>query len=208
MPGRSPDATWCASIRTRAAATRWPGSSPCSAPTRRVRRRGRRLTAIGEAGGRPFDAALVVRGTAGDRLSAGLVDRLRARLDARHRARRVGRVRGRGRAARAAARGAVVAAGLVGALVAAIEGHRRRCRRSRRRGGTRRRRRRSCSIVDDNVVNRRVAHHQLARLGYRVIEAENGQRGRGPGRGVVAGGRPHGHRDAGDGRLRGDPPAA
>ena len=30
-------------------------------------------------------------------------------------------------------------------------------------------------IVDDNVVNRRVAHHQLARLGYRVIEAENGQ---------------------------------
>jgi CheY-like chemotaxis protein len=30
-------------------------------------------------------------------------------------------------------------------------------------------------IVDDNVVNRRVAHHQLARLGYRVIEAENGR---------------------------------
>jgi two-component system sensor histidine kinase/response regulator len=30
-------------------------------------------------------------------------------------------------------------------------------------------------IVDDNVVNRRVAHHQLARLGYRVIEAENGE---------------------------------
>jgi two-component system sensor histidine kinase/response regulator len=30
-------------------------------------------------------------------------------------------------------------------------------------------------IVDDNLVNRRVAHHQLARLGYRVIEAENGR---------------------------------
>ncbi len=30
-------------------------------------------------------------------------------------------------------------------------------------------------VVDDNVINRRVAHHQLARLGYRVIEAENGR---------------------------------
>jgi signal transduction histidine kinase/DNA-binding NarL/FixJ family response regulator len=30
-------------------------------------------------------------------------------------------------------------------------------------------------IVDDNLVNRRVAHHQLSRLGYRVIEAENGR---------------------------------
>jgi len=29
-------------------------------------------------------------------------------------------------------------------------------------------------VVDDNVVNRRVASLQLARLGYRVIEAENG----------------------------------
>ncbi len=30
-------------------------------------------------------------------------------------------------------------------------------------------------VVDDNVVNRRVARHQLTRLGYRVIEAENGR---------------------------------
>ena len=30
-------------------------------------------------------------------------------------------------------------------------------------------------VVDDNVINRRVAHHQLKRLGYRVIEAENGR---------------------------------
>ena len=30
-------------------------------------------------------------------------------------------------------------------------------------------------VVDDNVINRRVAHLQLARLGYRVIEAENGR---------------------------------
>jgi signal transduction histidine kinase/CheY-like chemotaxis protein len=30
-------------------------------------------------------------------------------------------------------------------------------------------------IVDDNVVNRRIALHQLTRLGYRVIEAENGR---------------------------------
>ena len=30
-------------------------------------------------------------------------------------------------------------------------------------------------IVDDNVVNRRIALHQLTRLGYRAIEAENGR---------------------------------
>ena len=30
-------------------------------------------------------------------------------------------------------------------------------------------------VVDDNVINRRVAHLQLVRLGYRVAEAENGR---------------------------------
>jgi signal transduction histidine kinase/CheY-like chemotaxis protein len=30
-------------------------------------------------------------------------------------------------------------------------------------------------VVDDNVINRRVAHLQLSRLGYRVVEAENGR---------------------------------
>jgi two-component system, sensor histidine kinase and response regulator len=59
-------------------------------------------------------------------------------------------------------------------LVAVIDGHRRPLTVERVAGSAPAAEAPLVLIVDDNVVNRRVASLQLARLGYRVIEAENG----------------------------------
>ena len=121
----------------------------------------------------PFDAALVVRDTAGDGL------RLASTIADAHPATRVvvlvewghfveDEVLDRLRLA-----GQVALPGTSSALVAAI-GERRTVAAAPRATDA------PADaplvlVVDDNVINRRVAHHQLARLGYRVIEAENGR---------------------------------
>ena len=123
---------------------------------------------------RPFDAALVVRDTAGDGL------RLASAIAEAHAATRVVVLVEWGAFVEDDMLERLRLAGqisLPGSSTRAARGDRRPRPRGRRRRGT------ATAdadaplvlVVDDNVINRRVAHHQLARLGYRVIEAENGR---------------------------------
>jgi signal transduction histidine kinase/CheY-like chemotaxis protein len=129
--------------------------------------------AMGTAQGPPFDAALVVRDTAGDGL------RLASAIAEAHPATRVvvlvewGAFVTDDMLERLRLGGQVALPGTSKALTDAI-GERRPAALAPRTA--------EAApdaplvlVVDDNVINRRVAHHQLARLGYRVIEAENGR---------------------------------
>jgi two-component system sensor histidine kinase/response regulator len=121
----------------------------------------------------PFDSALVVRDTAGDGL------RLASAIAEAHATTRVvvlvewGAFVADGVLERLRLAGQVSLPGSSGALLDAIVGPQRTAVEARDTA--------TADdaplvlVVDDNVINRRVAHHQLARLGYRVIEAENGR---------------------------------
>jgi two-component system sensor histidine kinase/response regulator len=122
---------------------------------------------------RPFDAALVVRDTAGDGL------RLASAIADAHPATRVvvlvewGAFVEDDVLERLRLSGQVALPGTSSALMAAIGEPRPLVEESRAHAATADAP--LVLVVDDNVINRRVAHHQLARLGYRVIEAENGR---------------------------------
>jgi signal transduction histidine kinase/DNA-binding response OmpR family regulator len=131
-----------------------------------------RAATAADRASQPFDAALVVRDTAGDGL------RLASAIAGAHPATRVvvlvewgafvddetlGRLR---------LSGQVALPGTSNALIAAIGEPRPMVAATREAAAADAP---LILVVDDNVINRRVAHHQLARLGYRVIEAENGR---------------------------------
>jgi two-component system, sensor histidine kinase and response regulator len=121
----------------------------------------------------PFDAALVVRDTAGDGL------RLASTIAESHASTRVvvlvewGAFVADHMLEQLRLAGQVSLPGSSSALLEAIGGPRRTVVDARR--ATTADDAPLVLVVDDNVINRRVAHHQLARLGYRVIEAENGR---------------------------------
>jgi len=132
-----------------------------------------RLAMSNAQASRPFDAALVVRDTAGDGL------RLASAIAEAHAATRVvvlvewGAFVADQVLEQLRLTGQIALPGTSGALLEAIAGPSRRVVETRDPAA-------AVDaplvlIVDDNVINRRVAHHQLARLGYRVIEAENGR---------------------------------
>jgi two-component system sensor histidine kinase/response regulator len=130
-----------------------------------------RVAMVAAQRSQPFDAALVVRDTAGDGL------RLASAIADAHTSTRVvvlvewGAFIDDETLARLRLAGQVALPGTSSALIAAI-GERRPVpapAAAAAADGP------LVLVVDDNVINRRVAHHQLARLGYRVIEAENGR---------------------------------
>ncbi|MEO5823576.1 MAG: response regulator [Vicinamibacteraceae bacterium] len=122
---------------------------------------------------RPFDAALVVRDTAGDGL------RLASAIAETHASTRVvvlvesGAFVADDMLERLRLAGQVSLPGSSSALLEAIGGRRVVVPETRTAAAAADAP--LVLVVDDNVINRRVAHHQLARLGYRVIEAENGR---------------------------------
>ncbi len=122
---------------------------------------------------RPFDAALVVRDTAGDGL------RLASAIAEAHAATRVvvlvewGAFVADDVLERLRLAGQISLPGSSAALLQAIAGAQPTVPDTRDESATPDAP--LILVVDDNVINRRVAHHQLARLGYRVIEADNGR---------------------------------